>query len=381
MKEHVRILIVGGGYAGIYAARMLAACGERHGVTLVDKNAYTTVFPSLPDIAGGRLAPRMAHAPLVSVLPAPVTIRNDTIRSLDLTNRTVHGERYTFEYERLIIACGSQTNFHGFSAPPSTHTLDSLNAARTLRDDFRRYLERQGDKAHVVVSGASYTGIELACCLRWMAERRGAQPAITMVDPAPSYLGFLSPGQHRHAEKVVESKQIQIHNNTLIEEATQARVSFSNGMAVDEPFLCWAAGARMTVGDIDGDVERANDGRLIVNSCLQVPGHPEVFVAGDAAAVSSGDGYLRRAVNFSIGGGACAGANCARQSQQMPLQRFRPLDLGWVVPLATTSVGVVFGKFPVPPPLGLHLHYLMSSYRGYTVEQRVRYAVAAVKTP
>jgi hypothetical protein len=57
------------------------------------------------------------------------------------------------------------------------------------------------------------------------------------------------------------------------------------------------------------------------------------------------------------------------------------VDLGWVVPLATTSVGLLFGRAPIPPALGLHLHYMMSSYRGYTVEQRIRYAGAAVKPP
>lgn len=381
MKESARVLIVGGGYAGIYAARMLVGCGLRHGVTLVDKNSHTTLYPSLPDIAGGRLPSRMARAPLVSVLPAPVAVRADTIRAFDLPNRTVYGEHGTFEYEHLIVACGSLTNFHGFPPPANVHTLDSLQAAERLRDDFRRYLELRGDRAHVVVSGASYTGIELACCLRWMAQRRGAYPAITMVDPAPTYLGFLSPGQHRHAEHVVQSRQIRIYNNTMISEANRERVTFDNGMDIDVPFLCWAAGARMAVGEVAGDVDRIGDGRLIVDAHLRLPRYPEVFVAGDAAAVSNGDGYLRRAVNFSIGSGACAGANCARAMQGMPLRPFRPVDLGWVVPLATTSVGLVFGRIPVPPALGLHLHYMMSSYRSYTVEQRVRYAVAAVKTP
>jgi NADH dehydrogenase len=314
-------------------------------------------------------------------VPRAVGLARDTIRSVDLHRRVAHGERNSYCYEKLIIACGSGADTHGFALPASAHTLDSFEAASGIELALPRYLDEQGAKGHILISGAGYTGIELALCLRWMADRRGARAPISVVDPSLRFMPILSSRQRRRLEKLLGRRRIRLCLGTVVREATPEGVALANGERFEQPFLCWTAGARLSLDQLLGDVERLADGRLVVNERLQLSGHPEVLVAGDAAAWEGAEHVLRRAVNFAIGGGACAGSNAARLLQGRPLQRFRPIDLGWVIPLATSSVGSVFGRIPVGGSVGLRLHYLFSAYRSQTWAQRLRFLATALWLP
>jgi len=113
-------------------------------------------------------------------------------------------------------------------------------------------------------------------------------------------------------------------------------------------------------------MERLTDGRIKVSRDLQVPAHPEVFACGDAAAMEHRGGYLRKAVNFAFYSGLRAGKNAAAFLLEHKMKPFRPVDLGWVIPLVDDSVGRIMGGLPVWGRTGLRLHYFMCGYRNFS---------------
>jgi NADH dehydrogenase len=135
---------------------------------------------------------------------------------------------------------------------------------------------------------------------------------------------------------------------------------------IETPFACWAAGTQFAVPEINGTVGRQRDGRLQVSADLSLPNYPEVFAAGDSAAFTQRGAVLRKAVNFAYYGGRHAARNMLRQQRGRPTRPFRPVDLGWIVPLHATSVGRLAPGIWIRGRLGVRLHHLMCGLRNYS---------------
>ena len=149
-------------------------------------------------------------------------------------------------------------------------------------------------------------------------------------------------------------------------ESFDGRNAVAGGRTYENVFFCWAAGSKFAVPEIKGNVDRLRDGRLKVARDLSLPNYPNVFAAGDAAAIEPRGQPLRKAVNFAYYGGKHAGRNIARRLRGRPTRPFRPVDLGWVVPFRETSVGrLPFGLW-VHGRLGVRLHHQMCGIRNYS---------------
>jgi NADH dehydrogenase FAD-containing subunit len=131
----------------------------------------------------------------------------------------------------------------------------------------------------------------------------------------------------------------------------------------EKAFFCWAAGSTFAGPEIRGKVSRLADGRLRVLPDLSLPGYPDVFAAGDAAAFEKRGEFLRKSVHFAWCQGQCAGRNLARRAAGRATRPFRPLDAGWIIPLHAESTGRLFGKIRTGGVTGLRLHYLMCGLR------------------
>ncbi|MCF7855547.1 MAG: FAD-dependent oxidoreductase, partial [Candidatus Pacebacteria bacterium] len=150
-------------------------------------------------------------------------------------------------------------------------------------------------------------------------------------------------------------------------------VELSDGSRMENVFLCWSTGTKFGL-PIAGDHDTIRDGRIVVDEFLRVPPHPEVFVAGDAAAMSDRNGnHLRKAVNFSVYSGRCAGKNVRRVAQGDTPRSFTPKDLGWVIPFCNTATGKLFSKVTVRGRFPLALHYFMCGYRNYNTTNRLHF--------
>lgn len=368
------ILIVGAGFAGLAAADALSRpartqAGKR--VRLFDAHAYTTMVPALPDLAGGRYEARYLTENIERLVGRGVTFHQERVRSLDFRGKKIVTDGGERPYDYLIVTAGSVTNFFGFDQNlDSLYTLDVLEQGTRIRDDFACYLKR-AESPQAIVVGGGYTGLELACNLQFAGRSFRPQPRVTVVELKDSIVPFMPGWVRDYMQRQTARRAIEVITGTSVKTFDGKDVELSNGRAFQDVFLCWTTGTKFAIQDIDGEHEQIKDGRFVVDDYLRIPQHPEVFAAGDSAAMQHGGEVLRKAVNFSLYSGRCAGRNAARAAQGAPLEAFRPVDPGWVIPFCDVGVGILFGKLRVRGRLPLALHYFMSGARNYNAENRL----------
>ncbi len=139
----------------------------------------------------------------------------------------------------------------------------------------------------------------------------------------------------------------------------------SDGSEIPNALVCWAAGMRAVDVGLEEQLDHARDGRIYTNEFLQAPGYPEVMLAGDSAALTRDGAVVRRAVNFAFYSGRRAGQNLAAYLTDGSMKPFRPVDLGWIIPLGDASIGRLFGTVPVGGRFGSRLHYIMTGFRHF----------------
>lgn len=360
---HSKTVIVGGGFAGRQACRELA----RHGVesVLIDPSPVTTMRPALPDLAGGWVPEWIVQRPLAQLLPSQTVLVPAAVSRIDLDKQVVVANGESVAYQQVLIAAGSIPNFHGLTFPPATmHPLNTLADALLIRDSFVTYLQ-DTPHPHVLVAGTGYTGLELAMSLLFRAQAAGRTCAVTIVDPAPELLPSLPDPQRKYVLDFLTAQGADIRLGVAIDSFDGHRAQVGE-LTIEAPFACWAAGTQFAVPDIIGAVDRHPDGRLKVSADLSLPNYPTVFVAGDSAAITQRGQVLRKAVNFAYYGGKHAASNMHRQQRGRPTRPFRPVDLGWIVPLHATSIGRLAPGVWIHGRLGVRLHHLMCGLRNYS---------------
>ncbi len=369
-----RVVIVGSGFAGFTCAQKLCRIAARAGrdieVVLVTPNDYMLYTPLLPDVAGGLIDPRFVAISLADALPR-VRLVVATARSVDLRNKTItvagdHQPPRELSWDRLVLTPGSVTRL--FDIPglaEHARGLKTVAEALYLREQLLRQLELADDEEDpevrrarrtVVVVGASYAGTELVAQLRALADayaaRRGFDPAevrFLLLDMAPRVMPEVGEPLSDKVLKVLRQRGIDIRLETSLTKLTDNQVALTDGTVVPTYTVAWVTGVTgaPVLGTLGLPLEK---GRVIVDAELGVPGHPDVFAGGDAAAVpdltkpgritpptaqhASRQGKtLARNVAASLGIGTAA--------------RYKHRDLGLVVDLGP--------GFAVANPMGIRL--------------------------
>jgi NADH dehydrogenase len=302
-----RIVIVGGGFAGYYAAKTLEKIsGPAAEVVLINTTDYFLYLPLLPEVAAGVLEPRRVCVSLPKQLPKTRLVLG-TVDTIDLPGRRVswlgpEGDRGELGYDRLILAAGSVNRLLPIPGiTENAHGFRSLPEALYLRDHITRQLElaaatddqqERDERCTFVVVGAGYTGTEVAAQGQLFTARLAEQlPALAnqrirwmILDTAKRVLPELDQRLSNIADKVLRQRQVEVRMGQSVEEAMTNCVRLTTGEVVGTRSLIWCVGVRPDplVGSAGLETQR---GRLVVNEFLTVPGHPEVFAAGDCAAV------------------------------------------------------------------------------------------------
>lgn len=301
-----RVLVVGGGFAGFECARRLARPGGP-AVTLVSPEDYFLYTPLLPEVAGSVLDPRHAAVPLAESLPG-VRVLRGVVADVDLDGHTAEvavpdaaGSR-TEHWDRLVLTPGSVTRVLDIPGlAERARGLKTLAEAVYLRDHLLGQLERSaslppGDPAcsacrTVVVVGASYAGTELVAQLRGLAHDAALHyrfPAsdlhVVLLDVAAEVMPEVGSRLGRRALEVLRVRGVDVRLETTLRSVQPDTVTLSDGQTLPCGTLAWVAGvtANPLVGRLPLELHQ---GRAVVDEHLQVPGRPDVFAAGDAAAV------------------------------------------------------------------------------------------------
>lgn len=353
-----RIVIVGGGFGGLAAARALAGRRKRFALTMIDRKSSSDFLPLLPEVVGGRLPSAAVSVGLEALTRGlDCAFVHDAVQRFEPDRRVVIGAGREYGYDALIIAAGSEPDYHGNrAAQAAALPLNTAQDAERLAGKLR-----EGRFAACVIVGGGYTGVELATHLwrRFRAER--AAKAIVLVEAAPTLLAALPAWMRRYTLAHLDRLGILHFENCRLADVAGGRVALSNGRVFEPALLIWSAGVRTPACVRAAPFARVAQERVRVDEFLRA--RADVFVAGDSAAVMAGGRPLRMSVQFAITQGACAAANVRRYFSGAPPRAYRPLDPGFILPMGHgRSCGAV-GGIRLRGRLPTLMHYLMCAYR------------------
>jgi len=357
-----RIVIVGAGFAGFHAARRLRKLARnRAEIILVNPTDYFLYVPLLPEVATGIIEPRRVTVSLADTLPGVRLILGE-VDGLNLDTRTVRyaepgGGRGELSYDRLLIAAGSVNKLlpipgiaecaHGFRGIPEAiflrdHLTEQLELADATDDQSAR-----DTLCTFVVVGAGYTGTEVAAhgvlyteLLRKRHPRlRDQHIRWLLLDVADRVLPELDERLSRTADKVLRERGVEVRMGLSVEEATRDGVRLTDKTFVPTQSLIWCVGVRPDPL-VEGLGLKTDKGRLVVDEYLRVPGRPEVFACGGAAAVPDltrpGE-VTPMTAQHAERQGKRAAANIAASFGTGTQQPYRHEDLGFLVDLGGTQ--------------------------------------------
>ncbi|WP_327321634.1 NAD(P)/FAD-dependent oxidoreductase [Streptomyces sp. NBC_01210] len=368
-----RVVVVGAGFAGFQAARALSrTVRDRAEIVLLNPTDYFLYLPLLPQVAAGILEPRRVTVSVPNALPRVRLVLGEAT-GIDLADRRVHytdpeGGSGALAYDRLVLAVGSVNKL--LPVPgivDHAHGFRGLPEALYLRDHITRQIEMAAGAATAgestsrrtfVVVGAGYTGTEVAAQGKLFTDaltrkqrtgKHHGRARWLLLDVADRVLPGLDRRLSSTADRVLRRRGVDVRTGTSVKEATQAGVLLDDGEFIDTRTLVWCVGVRPDplVSEVGLPLEH---GRLVVDSRLNVPGCPEVFACGDAAAVPDptrpGE-YTPMTAQHASRQGKLAGLNIAATLGHGEQRSYEHHDLGFAVDLG----GIQAAANPLGVPL------------------------------
>lgn len=342
------VVVIGGGFGGLYVARSLEHAPVR--VTVIDRQNYHLFQPLLYQVATAALSPADIATPIRSILAKQknaTTLLAEAV-DIDLERREVVLDDGRVAFDYLVVATGARHSYFGHSewetlAPGLKEIDDALAMRRRIFLSFEA-AEREHDPERraalltFVVVGGGPTGVELAGALGEIT-RETLTHDFRSIDPAQARIFLVDSGARvlrSYPERLSQSAQEQLEKRgvTVLTGSTVAAID-SNGVTVQSGerinahTVLWAAGVVASpLGKALG-VPLDAAGRVRVNPDLSVPGHPNIFVVGDLAALANKRGeQLPGVAQVAIQGGKSIAANIVRAIEHRPSEPFHYRDYG-----------------------------------------------------
>jgi NADH dehydrogenase len=362
-STHPHIVIIGGGFAGLDAARALARARVR--VTLVDRHNHHVFQPLLYQVATAGLSPGDIASPIRWILRRQANLRVllATVQRIDPAARRLEldgGD--VLDYDALIVATGVTHSYFGHEdwpgRAPGLKTLDdALEIRRRVLLAFER-AEREADRAAqqtlltFVIVGGGPTGVELAGALAEIARQAlksefdNVEPEkarILLIEAGPSILPTFPDALRASARRSLQRLGVQVLEGRPVTDIADGAVRMGDER-IPAGTILWAAGVQASsLGRcFGGEVDRA--GRVKVNPDLSVPGHPDVFIAGDLALFTHQTGKpLPGVAQAAKQLGTHAARNAVRRLRGEPTEPFRYRDPGNLATIGRNSAIADFG--------------------------------------
>jgi len=396
-----RVVIVGCGFGGLFAARALRRANVA--VTVIDRTNHHLFQPLLYQMATGILAEGDIAPPIRDILRhqrnATVLLGDVQRIDLDLRRLTVEtlGQPSEVPYDSLILATGADQSYFGHPEyarhAPGMKTIDNALELRARIFGAFEMAERESDATWrrawltFVVVGAGPTGVELAGQVAELAQRslldnfRHINPAtarVVLLDAGPAILPVYPPSLQRRAAEALERKRVEIHLGAMVTGVDAHGIDTNSNdpqlERIEAATKIWAAGVeasplgRMVAGAAGAAVDRA--GRVQVRPDCTLPGHPEVFVIGDLMSLD----HLPGLAQVAIQSGHHAARTIVRRLSGDTTERpFRYRDLGTMATISRFQAVATIGRVQVSGFLAwllwlvVHLFWLAGFKNRYAV--------------
>ncbi|MCF8273317.1 MAG: NAD(P)/FAD-dependent oxidoreductase [Flavobacteriaceae bacterium] len=345
-----RIVIIGGGFAGISLAKKLSK--QEVQVVLLDKHNYHTFQPLLYQVSTGGLEPDSIAYPIRKILKNYTNFhfRLAHVEEIKPLTNEVSTDIGTLKFDYLVIASGSETNYFGNSVIEK-HSMamksipQSLNLRSLILENFEEALltsdlNERNALMNFVIVGAGPTGVELAGALAEI--KKGILPKdypdldtrsvqINLIQSSDRILKEMSENASKKAEVFLENLGVNIWKNVRVTNYNGKTVTTNSDLTFETATLIWAAGVKgATIKGLDSEAFINRGNRIIVNEFSQIKGCNNIFAIGDVACMESEDfpnGFPMMA-QPAIQQGQHLGNNLLRLIEQKPMTPFLYKDKG-----------------------------------------------------
>lgn len=359
-----RVVIIGGGFGGLYAARALKRAPVE--ITLLDRKNHHVFQPLLYQVAMAALSPGDIASPIRWILRRQrnVEVLLADVRAVDTAGKRVILADGEVPYEFLIVATGATHAYFGHDEwrrqAPGLKTLDdALEMRRRVLLAFER-AEREADAERrralltFVVVGGGPTGVELAGALAEIAHHSLARDfrhfnpgsaAVILVEAGPAVLSAFPAPLRAAAERDLRKLGVDVLTGAAVTDVSEGGV-LVGGRRIEAETVLWAAGVAASPLGATLGVPLDRAGRVLVRPDLTIPGRSDVFVIGDLAALNGADGRpLPGVAQVAIQMGRHAVRNILRAVEHQPYRAFTYKNLGNMATIGRASAVADFETF------------------------------------
>jgi NADH dehydrogenase len=391
--QRPQVVIVGAGFAGLEASKALAKTAVD--VTLVDAYNHHCFQPLLYQVATAALSPADVAWPIRAILRAQQNVRVIMARvtAIDVRARRVDTTEIDLPYDYLLLATGSTHSYFGHDdwapfAPGLKHIADATEIRRRFLLAFERaeVVEDEAARARLltfVIVGGGATGVEMAGAIAEVA-RRTLQHDFRRIDPRKSRIILIEAGPRLlptfpealsdYARRSLESMGVEVALNRKVIGCGADGVTLDGGR-IEAATVIWAAGVVASPAAMWIGAEHDRAGRIKVNPDLTVPGHPDIFAAGDTASILDRDGKAVPGIAPAAKqmGSYVGGVIAARVQGKSSPPPFAYHHLGELAAIGRKSAVVKLGAFQLTGFLGwlfwsaVHIYFLIGLRNRFVV--------------
>jgi len=361
-KKKPKVVIIGAGFGGLWAARTLA--NQPIDVTVVDRNNYHTFLALLYQVAAAELDAEDIAYPVRSVfwkIPN-VQFLLAHARRIDRQNHRIETDIVTLDYDYLIIGTGSVTStFDIPGVAEHAYFLKTLEEAVALKNHIiccfeAASRETEADKRKAlltfVIVGGGATGVEYSGALAELISGPMvkdypsidfSEVTITLLEAAQSLVAPMPDNIRNYTVRQLSDMGVCVYLNKAVAEVTKEKVILKDGETILTNTVVWTAGVRGENLPADSDIPVGRDGRVSVRTSLQIVNDERIYVIGDLAAIQEDQRVLPMVAQVAIQSGVKAAQNIVHQIAGQAPEPFHYADRGSMIAIGRKAAGVAIG--------------------------------------
>lgn len=298
-----KIVILGGGYAGVHAAKLFHKAFKRDKnieITLIDKNKYHTLMTELHEVAGGRVDDSCVKVSFARIFSGKkVKVVQDRITKIAPEENALYSETAKYDYDYLLMGTGAEATDYGIpGVKEHSFTLWSYEDAIRLRKHIKATvfeaskeidIEKRKEMLTFAVAGGGFTGIEMVGeLIEWLPDlcrQNGIDPGelqIVNVECLKDILNMIPEKPRKKAKKYMKKKNVRLLLNSMITNVEPDSFTLKDGTVIKTKTLIWTCGIKGSEFGKNSPLEKGHADRLVVDANMRAKGHENIFLAGDA---------------------------------------------------------------------------------------------------